>query len=109
MNIVLIGIQGCGKGTLVSGLQKFIDFDLISVGQLLRNEVATGSELGRPSSLLTASKAFSGLTEGATLSHFGPPTAPSRTLSASLHFAIPSSVIGTPYLSILQPPISTSV
>jgi len=46
MNIVLIGIQGCGKGTLVSGLEQHIDFDLISVGQLLRDEVATGSELG---------------------------------------------------------------
>ena len=42
MNIVLIGIQGCGKGTLVSGLEQHFDFDLISVGQLLRDEVATG-------------------------------------------------------------------
>ena len=47
MNIVLIGIQGCGKGTLVSGLEQHFDFDLISVGQLLRDEVATGSELGK--------------------------------------------------------------
>ena len=47
MNIVLIGIQGCGKGTLVAGLEKHYDFDLISVGQLLRDEVATGSELGK--------------------------------------------------------------
>lgn len=47
MNIVLIGIQGCGKGTLVAGLEKHIDFSLISVGQLLRDEVATGSELGK--------------------------------------------------------------
>ena len=47
MNIVLIGIQGCGKGTLVAGLEQHYDFDLISVGQLLRDEVATGSELGK--------------------------------------------------------------
>jgi len=47
MNIVLIGIQGCGKGTLVSGLEKHIKFSLVSVGQLLRDEVATGSELGK--------------------------------------------------------------
>lgn len=47
MNIFLIGIQGCGKGTLVEGLKKHFDFNLISVGQLLREEVATGSELGK--------------------------------------------------------------
>ena len=47
MNIFLIGIQGCGKGTLVEGLKKHFNFDLISVGQLLREEVATGSELGK--------------------------------------------------------------
>lgn len=47
MNIILIGIQGCGKGTLVAGLEKHIDFDLISIGQLLREEVMTGSELGK--------------------------------------------------------------
>ena len=47
MNIVLIGIQGCGKGTLVAGLEKHINFDLISIGQLLREEVMTGSELGK--------------------------------------------------------------
>lgn len=47
MNIVLIGIQGCGKGTLVAGLEKHINFSLISVGQLLRDEVASGSELGK--------------------------------------------------------------
>lgn len=47
MNIVLIGIQGCGKGTLVSGLEKKFDLSLISMGLLLREEVATGSELGK--------------------------------------------------------------
>ncbi|MBO5954739.1 MAG: nucleoside monophosphate kinase [Clostridia bacterium] len=47
MNIVLIGIQGCGKGTLVAGLEKHIDFSLVSMGQLFRDEIATGSELGK--------------------------------------------------------------
>lgn len=47
MNIVLIGVQGCGKGTLVAGLEKHLDFSLISMGQLLRDEVKTGSELGK--------------------------------------------------------------
>ncbi len=47
MNIVLIGIQGCGKGTLVSGLEKHFNLSLISMGLLLREEVATGSELGK--------------------------------------------------------------
>lgn len=47
MNIILIGIQGCGKGTLVAGLEKHIDFSLISMGQLFRDEIATGSSLGQ--------------------------------------------------------------
>ena len=47
MNIILIGIQGCGKGTLVSGLEKHINFSLISMGQLFRDEIATGSTLGQ--------------------------------------------------------------
>ena len=46
MNIILIGIQGCGKGTLVSGLENHINFSLISMGQLFRDEIATGSKLG---------------------------------------------------------------
>ncbi len=47
MNIVLLGIQGSGKGTLVASLEKELEFDLISTGQLLRDEVATGSALGK--------------------------------------------------------------
>ena len=47
MNIVLLGIQGSGKGTLVLALEKHLDFSLISVGLLLREEIATGSELGK--------------------------------------------------------------
>lgn len=47
MNIVLIGIQGSGKGTLVAELQNVMDFELISTGQLFRDEIATGSKLGK--------------------------------------------------------------
>ena len=47
MNIVLLGIQGSGKGTLVLALEKHLDFSLISVGLLLREEIATGSKLGK--------------------------------------------------------------
>ena len=47
MNIILIGIQGCGKGTLVAGLEQHIKFSLVSMGQLLRDEINTGSALGQ--------------------------------------------------------------
>ena len=47
MNIVFIGIQGCGKGTLIEGLQKHLDMSVVSIGQMLREEVATGSEIGK--------------------------------------------------------------
>lgn len=47
MNIVLLGIQGCGKGTLVLDLNAYMDFTLVSMGELLRQEVASGSELGQ--------------------------------------------------------------
>lgn len=47
MNIVLLGIQGSGKGTLVQDLSKHLDFLLVSVGSLLRDEIATGSKLGQ--------------------------------------------------------------
>lgn len=47
MNIFLIGIQGSGKGTVVEGLREHICFDLISMGQLLRDEIATRSKLGQ--------------------------------------------------------------
>lgn len=47
MNIVLIGIQGSGKGTLVADLQGELEFELISTGQMLRDEISTGSTLGK--------------------------------------------------------------
>lgn len=47
MNIVLIGPAGSGKGTQASIMAKKFDLVHISTGDLLRNEVASGSEQGR--------------------------------------------------------------
>ncbi len=47
MNIVLIGIQGSGKGTLSAKLKDYFDFDLISVGELLRAEAKRKTKLGK--------------------------------------------------------------
>ncbi len=47
MNIVLIGIQGSGKGTLVENLKQKLKFSLISVGELLRGEVKKNTKLGK--------------------------------------------------------------
>lgn len=47
MNIILIGMPNAGKGTLVADMKDDFDFDLVSVGQALRDEVATGSDLGK--------------------------------------------------------------
>ena len=47
MNIVLLGIQGCGKGTLVLDMKEHLDFTLVSMGELLREEVSSGSDLGK--------------------------------------------------------------
>ena len=55
MDVVLLGIQGAGKGSVVIGLQSYLDFTLVSVGQLLRDEAQTGSELGKHIHQLQAS------------------------------------------------------
>ena len=52
---------------------------------------------------------FSGRIAGSTLSHLGPPTAPSNTASAALQASIVSSVKGTPYASIDAPPAFLSI
>ena len=63
----------------------------------------------KPSSLRRPKIAFSGRIDGSTLSHLGPPTAPSNTASAFLQASIVSSVNGTPYASIDSPPAFLSI
>ena len=47
MNIVIMGPPGAGKGTICEKLIKDYDYTLISAGDLLREEKASGSDLGK--------------------------------------------------------------
>lgn len=47
MNLVLLGPPGAGKGTLAVRLVESFGFRHLSTGDILREEVAKGSELGR--------------------------------------------------------------
>jgi adenylate kinase len=47
MNIIILGPQGCGKGTQSDLLSKKLGVPTISAGQLLRDEAAKGTPLGR--------------------------------------------------------------
>ena len=47
MNIVLMGCPGAGKGTQSAKLQQKFDLQHISTGDVLRKEIASGSELGK--------------------------------------------------------------
>ena len=60
-------------------------------------------------SFLSLNKALSGFLENSNLSHFGPPTAPSKTASLSKAIFITLSVIGSPCLSKEIPPANSSV
>ena len=60
----------------------------------------------RPRFSLRPSSAISGLNIPDKLSHFGPPTAPKRTLSLVLHIFIVSSGRHSPVSSIADPPAS---
>jgi adenylate kinase len=45
--LIVLGVQGSGKGTQADLLVKNFGFVAYSAGQLLRDEVASGSELGK--------------------------------------------------------------
>ena len=47
MKIILLGAPNSGKGTLAGNIQARYNLVEVSTGDLLRKEVATGSELGR--------------------------------------------------------------
>jgi len=47
MNVILLGIQGCGKGTQAEKLEKKYGWKHINVGNLFRYHIENGTELGR--------------------------------------------------------------
>ncbi|MCH5329925.1 MAG: adenylate kinase [Alistipes sp.] len=47
LNIVLFGAPGCGKGTQAARLKERYGINHVSTGEIIRNEIRRGSELGR--------------------------------------------------------------
>ena len=47
LNIILFGAPGCGKGTQAQRLAEHYDLYHISTGEVIRSEIARGTELGR--------------------------------------------------------------
>lgn len=45
--IILLGLPGAGKGTLAKILADVLDYEHVSTGDLLRQEVAKGTDLGK--------------------------------------------------------------
>lgn len=47
VNIVLFGAPGCGKGTQAQRLKEHYGIDHVSTGEVIRDEIRRGTELGR--------------------------------------------------------------
>ena len=47
INIVLFGAPGCGKGTQAQRLKEHYGIEHVSTGEVIRGEIARGTELGR--------------------------------------------------------------
>ena len=47
INIVLFGAPGCGKGTQAQRLKEHYGIEHVSTGEVIRGEIASGTELGR--------------------------------------------------------------
>ncbi|WP_295989597.1 adenylate kinase [uncultured Alistipes sp.] len=47
VNIVLFGAPGCGKGTQAQRLKEHYGITHVSTGEVIRDEIARGTELGR--------------------------------------------------------------
>ena len=47
VNIVLFGAPGCGKGTQALRLKEHYGIDHVSTGEVIRDEIRRGTELGR--------------------------------------------------------------
>lgn len=47
INIVLFGAPGCGKGTQAQRLKEHYGINHVSTGEVIRGEIARGTELGR--------------------------------------------------------------
>lgn len=47
LNIVLFGAPGCGKGTQAAKLKEKYGINHVSTGEIIRNEIKNGTELGR--------------------------------------------------------------
>lgn len=47
INIVLFGAPGCGKGTQAQRLKEHYGLDHVSTGEVIRDEIRRGTELGR--------------------------------------------------------------
>ena len=47
LNIILFGAPGCGKGTQAARIKEKYNINHISTGEVIRQEIARGTELGR--------------------------------------------------------------